>query len=98
MRWLRIRRAKIDPALREMFERYGVVSMQVALGANGVIRYQGREVSGEKLGDDLLPWLTEQYDIQERKDTWSLVMEVSVSTFVLVELIVDLLTFLHIGT
>jgi hypothetical protein len=33
MRWFHIRKTGIDRALRETFERYGTVGMQVSLGA-----------------------------------------------------------------
>jgi len=32
--------------------------------------------------DSLLPWLTEQYDRAERKETWSPSMEFAITVFV----------------
>ena len=44
MRWFQIRKAKIDPELRETFERYGVVGMQVALSVTNYIVHKGQQV------------------------------------------------------
>jgi hypothetical protein len=37
-----------------------------------------------------LKWLVEQYDRQERKETWSITMEASITVFVLAELVLAL--------
>ena len=94
MRWFQIRKAKIDPDLRETFERYGVVGMQVALSATNYIVHNGQQVVVEKVVDSLLPWLTEQYDRAERKETWSLTMEVAITIFVAAELLLSLVGFI----
>ena len=63
MRWLSIRRAKIDPALRETFEQYGVGSMQALLaGWDQVFVHQGKGGKGRVvyLSDDAYEAL-EQY-------------------------------------
>ena len=90
MRWLRIRKAQIDPDLRETFERYGIVGMQVALSVTNYIVHKGEHVLAEKVVDSLLPWLTEQYDRAERKETWSITMEVAITIFVAAELLLSL--------
>ncbi len=85
MRWFQVRRAKIDSDLRETFEQYGVVGMQVALSATNTIVHKGKALMAEKVADSLLPWLTEQYDRAERKETWSLTMEFAITILVTVE-------------
>jgi hypothetical protein len=37
-----------------------------------------------------LAWLVEQYDRQERKETWSITMEAAITVFVLAELVLAL--------
>jgi hypothetical protein len=93
MRWFRIRKAKVEPDLRETFEQYGVVGMQVALAATNYISHKGKQVIAETIVDSLLPWLTEQYDRAERKETWSLTMEVAITMFVLAELLLSIAPF-----
>lgn len=91
MRWFRIRRAEIDPDLRKTFERYGVVGMQVSLGDMNHFVHLGQPVKGDAALGSLLPWLTEQYDRAERKETWSITMEVAITIFVAAELLLSLL-------
>jgi hypothetical protein len=89
MRWFRIRHAKIDSALRETFERYGRVAMQVVLAATNYIIHEGESLDVAQFRDHLLPWLTEQYDREERKETWSMTMEAAITVFVLAELLIS---------
>ena len=88
MRWLGIRKAKIDRELREIFEQYGVGTMQSILATTNYIRKaDGRPIPLEQFQADLLPWLTEEYDKAERKETWSLTMEVVITIFVVLEVV-----------
>lgn len=88
MRWFRIRKAEIDPELRETFERYGTVTMQTLLATNATsYRHKGMLATVELYLKPLLAWLTEQYDRAERKETWSLSMEVAITIFVAAELV-----------
>jgi hypothetical protein len=87
MRWIRIREAKIDPELRETFERYGVATMQVMLTTTARFQHKEGHIMAEKVLESLLPWLTEQHDIADRKETWSLTMEAAITVFVLAELL-----------
>ena len=89
MRWFRLREARIDPALRETFEQYGVGSMQTILATAGHFRHQGGSniVHVEAVLGHLLPWLTEQYDRVERKETWALTMDAAITLFVAAELV-----------
>jgi hypothetical protein len=43
--------------------------------------------------DSLLPWLTEQYDRAERKETWSITMEVVITAFIAVELLISIVSY-----
>ena len=90
MRWFRIRKAKIDPELRETFERYGTISMQVNAAAENYFRHKGEPVRVRDVLESLLPWLTEQYDRAERKETWSLTMEFAITLFVALELLLSI--------
>jgi hypothetical protein len=90
MRWFSIRRTEIDPELRKTFERYGTVGMQIALGDMNHFVHQGQTMKAQgRILDSLLAWLTEQYDRTDRKETWSLTMEIAITVFVLGELIFD---------
>lgn len=91
MRWFRIRTAKIDPQLRESFERYGPGGMLMALGDMNNFLHQSQLTKANTVLVPLLKWLTEQYDRAERKETWNITMEAAITVFVLAELILSLL-------
>jgi len=93
MRWFRIRKATIDPELRGTFEQYGPGGMQILLGTKNFFKHQGREVTAVGKLDSLLPWLTEQYDRAERKETWSITMEAAITIFVAAELLISIVNF-----
>ncbi len=93
MRWIHIREAKIDPKLRESFERYGVGGMQVALGDMNSFLHDGQLTKATTVLAPLLQWLTEQYDRAERKETWLITMEAAITILVAGELLVDLRNF-----
>jgi hypothetical protein len=94
MRWFRIRKAKIDPSLRETFEQHGVGTMQSNLAAGHYIVHKEKTININDLTPDLLSWLTEQYDRAERKETWSLTMEVSITVFVFAELMLSIIGYM----
>jgi hypothetical protein len=86
MRWFRIRTANIDSELRETFERYGTVTMQMLLATNTTTyRHKGSVTTVEQYLNPLLAWLTEQYDKADRKETWHLTMEAAITIFVIIE-------------
>jgi hypothetical protein len=95
MRWFRIRRAKIDADLRKTFEQHGVATMQWNLASTNYFTHNDKQVPVEKVLPDLLLWLTEQYDRAERKETWSLTMEVAITIFVFAELIFSIIGYRH---
>ena len=93
MRWFRIRKAKIDPSLRKTFEQHGVGTMQANLAIDHYFIHDGKETLIRNIVTDLLLWLTEQYDRAERKETWSLTMEVAITVFVFTELIFSIIGY-----
>ena len=50
MRWFRIRKANIDPELRDTFERYGTVAMQIILATGATFRHKGEVVQVDPAG------------------------------------------------
>jgi len=94
MRWFRIRKAAIDADLRETFEQHGVATMQWNLASTNFLMHKGQEILVRKVSPDLLVWLTEQYDRTERKETWSLTMEVAITVFVFLELIFSIIGYM----
>jgi hypothetical protein len=90
MRWFRIREAKIDPELRETFERHGVATMQTLLATTNWFWHKGQSLMAQNVNRDLLPWLTEQYDRAGRKETWSLTMEAAITVFVVTEVLLSI--------
>src|SRR2546425_1897337 len=78
MRWIRIRKPAIDPELRKTFERYGTATMQMILATTNYFQHLDKQLMAQNVRDDLLPWLTEQYDRAERKETWSLTMDAAI--------------------
>ena len=94
MRWFHIREASIDPELRETFERYGTITMQVLVATNSTFfRHKGNLATVQQVEQPLLSWLTEQYDRAERKEAWSITMEAAITLLVLAELLISLITF-----
>jgi hypothetical protein len=92
MRWL-FRKAKIDSELRETFEQYGVGTMQMLLATTNYFQHKGRDIMAQQVRTDLLPWLTEQYDRAETKETWSMTMEFLITVFVLIEILSSVIHF-----
>jgi len=90
----RIRHANIDPDLRKTFERYGVIVMQVIMGTSGRFWHKGGLASPDMHQNSLLPWLTEQHDMAERRETWLMVMEIAIVILVGAELIFSVMNFL----
>lgn len=93
MRWVRIRKAHIDSKLRETFEQHGVGTMQQFLvSPDRDFLHQTRTINTYQCRTDLLAWLTEQYDLAERKETWNLTMEAAIVVLIVVELAIMLLS------
>jgi hypothetical protein len=71
MRWFKVRNADIPAGLRTNFEQYGVGGVQSWQTRK---QYASEDPEG-KIRAAALAWLTEQFDLAERKETWSLTME-----------------------
>jgi len=93
MRWFRIREAKIDPDLRTTLEQYGVTVIQQVLSVASNFRYKGKTIWVEEVREPVLAWLTERYDREQRKETWSLTMEVAITVLVAAELVMSIVSF-----
>jgi len=91
----RIREAVIDPDLRRTFEQYGVISMQTNLAVENYFRMGEQTVMVKDVLNSLLPWLTEQFDRAERKETWSLLMEIAIVILVAAELSFSIYAFVE---
>jgi hypothetical protein len=94
MRWIRIRKAAIDSELRKTFERYGTATMQMILATTNYFQHLDKQLMAQNVRDDLLPWLTEQYDRAERKETWSLMMDAAITVFVAIEVLPSIISFI----
>jgi hypothetical protein len=102
---LRVRKASIPDREREAFERFGasIVSAILYGGKGGEERRltepQQTVLYGEfQSREHAAQWLTEQYDRAERKETWSLIMEMAITVFVAFELLFSILGFVRGGT
>src|SRR2546425_13013649 len=94
MRWIRIRKPAIDPELPKTFERYGTATMQMILATTNYFQHLDKQLMAQNVRDDLLPWLTEQYDRAERKETWSLTMDAAITVFVAIEVLPSIIRFI----
>lgn len=90
MRWFRIRKAEIDPGLRETFEQHGTGTMQTLLAVGDFFRHKGERLLVRDSEQPLLSWLTEQYDRAERRETWSLTMDAAITVFVVAEVLLSI--------
>jgi hypothetical protein len=97
MRWFRIRRATILPAIRTDLERIGVAVVQQRLAAGGFGIHEASPGEAALYQEAALAWLSEQYDKAERKETWQITMEAAVTIFVLFELLVGIGTLAFMG-
>jgi hypothetical protein len=88
MRLWNIREAEIDPALRETLEKYGVVGVQIALANGQSVFHDGKRVTfDEASAPVVLNWLTEEHDRAERRENWSLVLEIAIVLLIDAELL-----------
>ena len=89
----RLRKASIDPELRLTLERLGQGCMQQVLASTNQFRHNGQDIPVRDRYDEVASWLTEEHDRVERKETWSLAMEMAITVFVALELIFAVLDF-----
>ena len=97
MRWFSVRKGTVDPRQRVIFEQYGPGASQLVLATGSYFRLGKETLRVDSAVDSLLPWLTEQYDREERKETWLITMEAAITVFVLAELVLALICFVRGG-
>ena len=85
MRLVIVRKANIDGGLRKRFERYGEGTLQFALGSSNPFQHEGVNLQDKPQHDALLAWLTERFDLRERREDWLMLMEAGITIFVFVE-------------
>lgn len=96
MRWFRIRRAEIDLRCRQRFEELGVEVVRAFLTQPpGVVvcEDEGGKWTVANLREPMKPWLREQYDRAERKETWLITMEIAITILVAAELLMSVVEF-----
>jgi hypothetical protein len=97
MIWFRIRKAAISNNERGLLERFSplVISAVLYGGYPGPVTTEPMKSLYENsdLRTRAAEWLTEQYDRAERKETWSITMEVAITLLVAVELLFSVLNF-----
>ncbi|MGB8802702.1 MAG: hypothetical protein WCC97_18640 [Candidatus Acidiferrales bacterium] len=93
MRWFSIRKATIDSDFRETFEQYGVATMQAILATTNYFQHKNTRLMAQDVLLELLPWLTEQYDRAERKETWLITMEAAITIFVGFDFVLATISF-----
>jgi len=97
MRWVSIRKASIPKDARDIFERFGpaVISIILFSGFSGPQETEPQKViygnSGNRKHAEA--WLTEQYDLAERRESWLITMEVAITLLVATELVFSILNF-----
>jgi hypothetical protein len=69
--------------------------MQQLLGTNNAFVHEGGLRTARNDAASLLPWLTEQYDKAERKETWSMLMEIAIVVLVAAELVFSIANFVR---
>ena len=97
MRWFRITRADIKPKIREVLELRGAETVRAVLTLDNLVidHPDGTRLTVSELRQPMLRWLKEQADMAERRETWLLTMEISITLFVGAELVMSVLNFLH---
>jgi hypothetical protein len=86
----RVRKAKIDSAVRDQFERYGETVIATCLATTPRPASIGTFL--DKHEDEALAWLTERSDRQERKETRIEILEWGILIFVVLGVIVESLS------
>lgn len=91
-----VHKATIPPDERDIFEQFGVnvigsvLAAGHAPGAPELVDVYNR---GTPLQGHALQWMTEQFHLAERKETWSLLMEIVITIFVVVETVTSLVSY-----
>jgi hypothetical protein len=98
MRRFCVRKAKIPKNERDILERFGpsVIGTVLAAGFSSSVPELTSLYTDPDRKRNAALWLTEQYDREERRETWSITMEAAITLFVLAELVFSVLNFLGI--
>jgi hypothetical protein len=99
MRWLFIRKANIPEQERNTFERFGVPVVGFALASSFHTAAPELHLvyDNPETRNHAADWLTEQYDRAERKESWLITMEVAITLFVALELLLSILNFCNVS-
>jgi hypothetical protein len=91
--FFRVREATIPKEWKDVFEQFGVNVIGSVLGGGYTPGHQAiRPVYNDlAVQDHARKWMKEQHDRSERKENWMFVMEVAITVFVLLELIISIL-------
>jgi hypothetical protein len=97
MRWFRVSTAKINSETREALEQYGPDTLRTLLLIRTFVLEtpKGKRFTVDDVRGELLLWLKEQLDREERRETWLITMEFSVTIFVLFELLISVAGLFH---
>ena len=97
MRWFQVRKADINQYYRDHFEELGVeiVRAYFTQPIGTLVWTDSKEghFTVRNLHEFMQPWLREQYDRAERKETWSMTMELAITVLVAAELSMSILDF-----
>jgi hypothetical protein len=93
MRWVGVRKANIEKKFRDHFEEFGVEIVRAYFTqpiGTPIWRDAGESVTTvQDARQPMQSWLREQYDRAERKETWSLTMEIAITAFVAAEVVMS---------
>ena len=93
MRWIGVRKANIEKNFRDHFEEFGVEIVRAYFTqpiGTPIWRDAGKSVTTvQDARQPMQSWLREQYDRAERKETWSLTMEIAITVFVAAEVVMS---------
>ena len=93
MRLKSIRKASIPETERDTFERFGEIAVLTVLMSG----FAPRAVELQPIYNDpdvranALAWMTEKSDRKERREDWTLLMEIAITAFVGLELILSVI-------
>jgi hypothetical protein len=94
MRWFRITRAEMKHETLELLEQYGPDTLRALLPGNAILEtVKGARVTIDEIRRPILLWLKEQADREEKRETWLITMEVAITLFVGVELVISVVGY-----
>ena len=93
MRWFQVKKANISPELRQTLEQYGPETLRALLPnpPYSIETQDGTPIEWYRIARLVFYWLKEQADREERRETWLITMEIAITAFVLLELLISVL-------